>query len=157
MDQRKAAAIPGHQGLNINARQGVGVMYQNMVPMDGTGGHSIFICLPIARAILTISPATTVLHEWTHISWIGETNPLNPSFDPNNPRTTRILPEETYGWLQCNSLAFMHPAGSGDSINYYKNADSFAWYAEYGYWVTVLGVDIWPLQPSHHRKAVPLE
>ena len=82
--------------------------------------------------------AMTVLHEWTHLWWIGPTNPFkrldDGSWEPN--------PREVYGWYECAKLAAER---SYDDQTYNNNAENYAWYAQYGYLFTRLGEDIWPL------------
>ena len=86
----------------------------------------------------------TLLHEWTHLWWIGETNP----FVRLGNGQWKADPPEQYGWYECAQLAAKN--GYNDRI-YNNNAENYAWYAEYGFFFTRLGVDLWPLTGPHAK------
>lgn len=101
---------------------------------------------PIRKLQLIETLAKIMLHEWTHIQWVG---PTNPHVEENLWKAT---PPEVYGWLKCAMLARDTPVrddGTGDlNMAFLKNADSFAWYAELGYWIETFGGnigDLWPI------------
>ncbi|KAF2649546.1 hypothetical protein K491DRAFT_721587 [Lophiostoma macrostomum CBS 122681] len=73
---------------------------------------------PITELIRTYvgSDALSVLHEFTHITWMGNTNDKL---------------EEIYVWYQCANWA-TNAVPFGDDT-YAQNADSYAWYAECKY------------------------
>jgi hypothetical protein len=48
--------------------------------------------------------------------------------------------DEVYGWLECALYAKRETV----TKDFIKNADSYAWYAGYGYFARLLGSDPWP-------------
>ena len=85
-----------------------------------------------------------MLHEWTHIQWVG---PTNAQLEKTEWKAT---PPEVYGWMKCALLARDTPIRDDQgNLNtaFFQNADSFAWYAEIGYWIEKFGgslSDYWP-------------
>jgi len=71
----------------------------------------------------------------THIRYVGQTN----TELQNNVYIDGV--EETRGWLACAQMA----KRDKDELEAYKNADTYAWYAEYGYFRRRQVSDPWPL------------
>ncbi|KAF4626444.1 hypothetical protein G7Y89_g11716 [Cudoniella acicularis] len=78
--------------------------------------------------------ALIIFHEMTHIRYVGQTN----TELQNGIYIQGAL--ETRGWFACAQMA----QTDSDSVEAYKNADTYAWYAEYGYFVRRLQSDPWP-------------
>lgn len=85
--------------------------------------------------VLYLNVAGVLLHEMSHVWWLGATNA--PSFQNN--QWTVPVPEE-YGYVNCADLAWNN---QHDTKLFVKNADTYMWYAEYGYWLTHYR-DTWP-------------
>lgn len=76
------------------------------------------------------------MHEATHLWWIG---PTNYGF------------EEDYGLLTCADEAWNCGNPIPGDPQVVMNADTFAWYGEYGYFVQKGVQDLWP--PRHPQPA----
>lgn len=73
------------------------------------------------------SEAAAVLHEITHLAWVGATNPFVNAYV--NGQVQRVQqPNEVYGWFQAAQYAANQPNFNDNT--YLMNADSYAWYAE---------------------------
>lgn len=81
-----------------------------------------------------ICVATAVYHELTHVWWIGQTNT-----EPGS----RCDIEETYGLYDCAERAWNEGNPIPNNIEVNWNADTYAFYAEYGRFVELLGKDPW--------------
>lgn len=81
-------------------------------------------------------PAMTIFHELTHVWWIGPTNPVKGT--PNNYGQN---PPEIYGayWNTKEASKCLK-----DNKNCNQNADSYANYAEVGYFQGKYGASLWP-------------
>ena len=77
------------------------------------------------------------MHEATHLWWVGPTN-------------ERIELEEEYGLVECADLAWSCTIPDNDHV--LLNADTYAWYGEYGYFVYRGVTNLWP--PSHSYPVV---
>lgn len=77
--------------------------------------------------------AQTVVHELTHLKWLGETNTYN-----GQPT------QEIYGLDDCSEAAWRDPKPIADNEIINLNADTFAWYAELGFWIDKGLPDLWP-------------
>ncbi|KAJ5820367.1 Glucan endo-1-3-alpha-glucosidase agn1 [Penicillium riverlandense] len=73
--------------------------------------------------------AKTVVHELSHIWWIGDTNSHVP---------------EVYGLVNCAEEAWMCDDPVPDNRHVVQNADTYAFYAEFGYWVEKGIHNLWP-------------
>ena len=62
-------------------------------------------------------------------------------------------PPELYGWYECAERAASSDYGDERFV---ENADSYAWYAEYGYFKDRLGADHWPSQGPHKKPTQPI-
>ncbi|KAF2686410.1 hypothetical protein K458DRAFT_402871 [Lentithecium fluviatile CBS 122367] len=76
-----------------------------------------------------LQTAKVLVHELSHVVWIGNTNPFNKQIGG-------LKPPEVYGWFKAAEYAANQPNYNDDT--YTRNADSYAWYAEYGWWVRAL-------------------
>ncbi|KAJ5893223.1 SGNH hydrolase [Penicillium taxi] len=73
--------------------------------------------------------ALVVIHELTHLWWIGPTN---------------AEVDEVYGFVQGTELAWNCGMPEPNNEEVVENADTYAFYAEYGYW-RAKGIDnLWP-------------
>lgn len=81
-------------------------------------------------------------HELTHLWWIG----------PTNWDEEKGLRDEEYGFIGCSDLVWNGGCVMFNNPDVVGNADSYAWYAEYGYWAE-RGFDSWREQD----KPVKLE
>ncbi|KAJ5899533.1 hypothetical protein N7495_004277 [Penicillium taxi] len=85
--------------------------------------------------------ALTIMHEATHLWWIG---PTNYGFD------------EEYGLVECAELAWNCGSPISDSPHVIMNADTYGWYGEYGYFVQKGVNNLWP--PSQPQPVqLPLQ
>ncbi|KAJ5578385.1 Metalloproteases (zincins) catalytic [Penicillium hispanicum] len=87
----------------------------------------------------TGTDALTVKHEVTHFWWIGPTN-------------EDLVVEETYGLVECAELAWNCGQPIPDNPNVIWNAETYAWYGEYGYFVDKGVQNLWP--PSRPQPVV---
>lgn len=71
--------------------------------------------------------AMLVIHELTHIPWIGATNKYVEKV-VDDKKVYKKGPEEVYGWFEAAEYAHKQTAFNAES--YTKNADNYAWYAE---------------------------
>ena len=60
---------------------------------DGTAGETAIMSVAIDT---NQSAAQTLVHEWTHIPWIADTNAKADPHDPNSLMT----PPDTTGWFE---------------------------------------------------------
>lgn len=89
-----------------------------------------------------------LLHELSHISWIGPTN------TPKKKYKVFTDIEETYGLNKCAKKAWNKGSPSADNLNVTWNADSYAIYAEYGRFVELMGRDPWKEYDKHVKIPV---
>lgn len=82
-----------------------------------------------------------MLHEWTHLWWVGPTNPVASDGKSLNP-------VEVYGWFECADIT---AKGGANDPTWSNNADNYAWYAEYGWKVARLGQDVWPTEGKFQK------
>lgn len=80
------------------------------------------------------------MHELTHLWWMGETNANE---------------DEVYGFMHCTDLAWHCGLVQANNPEVVENADTYAFYAEYGFWRAKGISDLWPNQDD--PKYLPVE
>jgi hypothetical protein len=93
------------------------------------------------------SLASSIFHELTHASWIGNTNPLVDG---------KPTPADNTGFYINSQMSKKCLSNSANCKDLVKNAESFTWYAQYGYFrrrVTPRA-EIWPLWGPQQKPIV---
>lgn len=80
-------------------------------------------------------------HEISHIQWVGNTN-KHVQKTTNGKQTFEQDPDEIYSWDETN-LKAKKVLGQNNPTEITENADSYAWYAGYGYFCNKAGKEIW--------------
>ncbi|KAJ5464350.1 uncharacterized protein N7458_000036 [Penicillium daleae] len=91
--------------------------------------------------------ASSIFHELTHASWIGNTNPLVDG---------KPTPADNTGFYINSQMSKKCLSNSANCKDLVKNAESFTWYAQYGYFrrrVTPRA-EIWPLWGPQQKPIV---
>ena len=139
-DWKKAATAqsPNEKGVGAEKFQAV----RDITTFDmGSDGMSLFVlCYFQPFVVLTSFSAAAVFREASHLSLLG--------------RTTRsdVLISNSW-WQTADNSA--KAVGDNAYNQLAETADNYGWYAEYGYFSRLAGVDIWPDQgPATITKPV---
>lgn len=148
-DQNGVTAVVFNKVRQLEGQQGTDGKSRSLPSLPFPLPLSSPLSFPSISTTLTPSPAQTLLHEWTHLWWIGPTNSIVNA----NVAQPVQNPPEVYGWYECASLAARSDYADKGFV---ENADSYAWYAEYGYLKDRLGADHWPSQGPHEKPTQPM-